>query len=153
MPGPDKIICSRPNRKYERAPQKKSADGVHADCEIIIMEKQGNDGCYLKTCFILSQPGGGHVPTGFGNDVSETCNSQFPPDDNTNHPCRHPSVVYQHDKGRRYQQFIRDRIHDLTETGNQALLTCEIAIQIIGYGGGAEKKSGDKCANSIREIH
>ena len=39
MPGPDKIICSRPNRKYKRAPQKKGSDGVHADREIIIMEK------------------------------------------------------------------------------------------------------------------
>ena len=51
--------------------------------------------------------------------------------DNNNHPRRKLVQLYKADQCRAYQQLICQRIHKLSEIGNQIVTSCNVAVQSI----------------------
>ena len=65
------------------------------------------------------------------SNQAETADDKFSCDDNNNHPRRKLVQLYKADQCRAYQQLICQRIHKLSEIGNQIVTSCNVAVQSI----------------------
>jgi hypothetical protein len=79
-----------------------------------------------------------------GDDVAQSGNGQFASDDDAGNPGGHPPEGGKHDQGTGNQQFVRNRVHHLSQVGHQPVAPGQVTVEIVGNGGNAEKQSGQQ---------
>ena len=149
----DEIVCSGPERKHQRTPQKKGSNGMEIDPQVWIMHQKGDDGGNLKTSFVFSKIGSRQVFFLFGNNISQTGHGQIPADNDADHPGRYPSEEHKHNKCRRDKELVGNRVHDLAEIGYKAPLSGKKPVKIVCDSRRAEYDGRDEGAEPVRKIH
>ena len=114
------------------------------------MKHQGNYGRNLETGLVFAQAGCGDVYFILGDDIPEPRDGQFPTDNDTGDPGRHPSQGGEHDQRAGDQQLVRHRVHDLAQVGDQPVSARQVSVKIVGDGSGAENKAGQECREAVR---
>ena len=74
-----------------------------------------------------------------GGDAAKTRNGDFTADDEEYDPCLHLAQRQEHDQNGGGQQFVGERIEQLSEGGDHIMTACQNAVEVIGEGTPAER--------------
>ncbi len=145
------IIEPRADRNHQGDPQEQHAEGMKINPQIFVMEHQPADGERLNEGLSLSPVVGRDDDSLRRGDRPETGDRDLAGHDDDDHPRVNTSQRDQHDQRRIDEQFIRQRIQQLSDRGFAFLLAGDISVQEVRCGGDAEEKGRQEASHRAGE--